>query len=79
MDDAALIRKTIRNCTAILVAAIGIAIMVPADEGLLGAIMTGAAVLYLAPTMLVGLGKRMDELELYEKTDEPGGSESEDI
>lgn len=64
MDDVALLQKTIRNCTAVLVATIGIAvaILAPIGEGRFGAMMAGAAILYLAPTLLVDLGKRMDEL-----------------
>uniref|UniRef100_UPI003EBE14C5 hypothetical protein n=1 Tax=Halobellus sp. EA9 TaxID=3421647 RepID=UPI003EBE14C5 len=79
MDDAALIRKTIRNCTAVLVAAIGIgvAILAPLGEDRLGAMMAGAAVLYLSPTLLVGLGKRMDEFgsDTGNDRDDPGDSE----
>lgn len=77
MNDVALFRATIRNCTAILVVAIGIAvaILAPTGEGRLGAMMAGAAILYLAPTLLVGLGKRMDELG----PDESDDSENADI
>ena len=82
MDEVALLRATIRNCTAVLIAAIGIAatILAPMGEARLGAMMAGVAILYLAPTLFVGLGKGMDELgpEGVTKPEDSDDSESVD-
>ncbi|MFC7076657.1 hypothetical protein [Haloarcula halophila] len=56
MDDTESLRRTVRRCTAVLVAAIGAGTGAPAGPPgtLVAAVLTGAAVLYLLGSVVFG-------------------------
>jgi hypothetical protein len=72
MDDTAL-RRTIRRCTAVLVAAIGAGTGAPSGPPgtLVAVVLTGAAVLYLLGSLVFGPS-------LARKTDREDGTAGDD-